>query len=342
MENSSNGETANTSHEYTYEYDEVCDKKNVARIGSVAVPLVFSLVILLSLMGNILVLVNLGVHSLQVKSRTLSLIRNLAISDLIFTAGLPFWSCQFIWGWTFGDVMCKGVSFVFSVGFYSSIVFMMMITLWRYLGWVRPIFARNSTWPKPAAWVLSILLGLPALFQNSVISDTYDPNLLYCTHNSKKAILAATYQQNILFVVASSFMCFCNIRSFQILYRHLHFRRGYRNTKITFWFMVVFFIGWAPYNIVIFLQSLSYYHIKDFTDCNMSDNLDYALYACTMLAFSHCCFNTVFDIITWRTFQRNWRQISLCLCHQIHTNTQPNSMYSLESVERNDNQDTVM
>ncbi|KAG9269512.1 chemokine XC receptor 1-like, partial [Astyanax mexicanus] len=294
---SSNGETANTSHEYTYEYDEVCDKKNVARIGSVAVPLVFSLVILLSLMGNILVLVNLGVHSLQVKSRTLSLIRNLAISDLIFTAGLPFWSCQFIWGWTFGDVMCKGVSFVFSVGFYSSIVFMMMITLWRYLGWVRPIFARNSTWPKPAAWVLSILLGLPALFQNSVISDTYDPNLLYCTHNSKKAILAATYQQNILFVVASSFMCFCNIKTFDDV-------RKYRSLRLIACIVMVFFIGWAPYNIMIFLKSLRF-----FIDCDMSVNLDHAFCVGMMLAYSHCCLNPVLYAFNDVKFQYNLRKI---------------------------------
>uniref|UniRef100_W5LUI3 G-protein coupled receptors family 1 profile domain-containing protein n=1 Tax=Astyanax mexicanus TaxID=7994 RepID=W5LUI3_ASTMX len=291
----SSEETANTSYEYNYEYDEVCDKQNVARIGSIAVPLVFSFVVLFSLVGNILVLVFLP-HSWH--SQMYRLLSNLAISDLIFTAGLPFWSCQFIWSWTFGDVMCKGVSFVFSVGFYSSIVFMMLISFWHYVSSVHvflslPTFFRASTF---LSWVISIALAVPALFQSSVVSDTDDPNRLYCMHNSNGAKLAATYQQNSLFVVAFLLIGFCNIRYVYII----------------LCIVIFFFIGWAPYNIVMFLQSRSYYHINDFTDCNMSDNLDYALYVCTMLAFSHCCINPVLYAFTRETFWKRLREILPC------------------------------
>uniref|UniRef100_A0A8B9JQB3 G-protein coupled receptors family 1 profile domain-containing protein n=1 Tax=Astyanax mexicanus TaxID=7994 RepID=A0A8B9JQB3_ASTMX len=302
-------------------FQSLCDKQNVARIGSIAVPLVFSFVVLFSLVGNILVLVFLP-HSWH--SQMYRLLCNLAISDLIFTAGLPFWSCQFIWGWTFGDVMCKGVSFVFSVGFYSSIVFMMMISLWQYLR-VFHVFLMLTTFFRAAtflSWVISIALAVPALFQSSVVSDTDDPNRLYCMHNSNGAKLAATYQQNSLFVVAILLIGFCNIRVGQKLNltKTLDRVRVYRFLRVILCIVIFFFIGWAPYNIVMFLQSRSYYHVNDFTDCNMSDNLDYALYVCTMLAFSHCCINPVLYVFTREIF---WKRLSEILpCTEIPADAQ--------------------
>ncbi|KAL6465992.1 hypothetical protein MHYP_G00261250 [Metynnis hypsauchen] len=107
----------------TYEYDtndstdfSICLKEPPAQVGSIAVPLLFSTVVLLSLVGNILVLVILGLYE-NLRSLTNIFILNLALSDLMFTLGLPFWSSQYIWGWTFGDAVCKGVNFVFSAGF---------------------------------------------------------------------------------------------------------------------------------------------------------------------------------------------------------------------------------
>ncbi|XP_007233462.3 chemokine XC receptor 1-like [Astyanax mexicanus] len=319
MANSSNEE-----NEIDYEGDEVCHKEYVAQVGSIAVPLFFSLVVLLSLVGNVLVLVILALYE-SLKSLTNIFILNLAVSDLIFTAGLPFWSFQFIWGWTFGKIMCNGVSFVFSAGFYSSTVFLMVMTLQRYLAVVHPL----SDWETGSslavlpilAWVISIGAALPALFQTSVVQDHDNHNISYCLYSSNNAIIAATYQQNVFFVLAFSLIAFCYIRILQTVLNS-RARKRHRTVRLIFCIVMVFFIGWAPYNIVIFLQTLKFYFIAAFTDCTVSDNLDYALYACRLLAFSHCCLNPVFYVFVGVKFRNHLKVILQLFRPQINTDPQ--------------------
>uniref|UniRef100_A0AAR2KGK3 G-protein coupled receptors family 1 profile domain-containing protein n=1 Tax=Pygocentrus nattereri TaxID=42514 RepID=A0AAR2KGK3_PYGNA len=74
---------------------EAFSYKTVTKFGSVAVPMFFTIVVLLSLIGNILVLVILGLGK-NLKSLTNIFILNLALSDLIFTLGLPFRACFYI------------------------------------------------------------------------------------------------------------------------------------------------------------------------------------------------------------------------------------------------------
>ncbi|KAI4888234.1 hypothetical protein NFI96_027964, partial [Prochilodus magdalenae] len=95
------------------------------------------------LFGNVLVLLILGLYE-NLRSLTNIFILNLAVSDLIFTLGLPFWVCYYIWSWTFGDFMCQAVKFVPSVGFYSSTVFLMLMTIQRYVAAVHP----QSVWNR--------------------------------------------------------------------------------------------------------------------------------------------------------------------------------------------------
>ncbi|KAG7323390.1 hypothetical protein KOW79_013092 [Hemibagrus wyckioides] len=154
----------------------------VAKVGSIVVPLFFSIVVLLSLIGNILVLVTLAYYE-NLKSLTNIFILNLAVSDLIFTVGLPFWACYYIWGWTLGDAACKTVCFVFYAGFYSSVMFLMMMTFQRYLAVVYP----HSDWEKRQGislipilgWVVSIGAALPAPIYSSVIANPKDDSQLY-------------------------------------------------------------------------------------------------------------------------------------------------------------------
>ncbi|XP_072553448.1 chemokine XC receptor 1-like [Salminus brasiliensis] len=319
-----NDESENPPYEYTYDYDEVCHKEKVVKVGSIALPLFFSLVVLLSLFGNILVLVILARYE-SLKSLTNIFILNLALSDLIFTLGLPFWSCHFIWGWTFGNLMCKGVSFVFSAGFYSSMVFLMVMTVQRYVAVVHPL-SDWETGPRLAAvpvlaWVVSIGAALPALLQSSVMPDTTDPKTMYCKYSSIEALLAATYQQNVSLVVAFLIMSFCYIRILQTVLKSKA-RRRHRTIRLIFCIVAVFFVGWTPYNVVIFLKSFTFYDIPAFTDCNVSDNLDYALYGCRLLAFSHCCLNPVFYAFVGVKFRNHLKEIVQLFRSKIKTDPQ--------------------
>ncbi|MCJ8741999.1 hypothetical protein PDJAM_G00077230 [Pangasius djambal] len=138
--------------------------------------------VLLSLIGNILVLVILAYYE-NLKSLTNIFILNLAVSDLLFTVGLPFWACYYIWGWTLGDVACKAVCFIFYTGLYSSIVFLTLMTIQCYMAVVYPL----SDWEKGQGlalipilgWVVSIAVALPAPLYSSVMPDPADASELY-------------------------------------------------------------------------------------------------------------------------------------------------------------------
>nr|AXJ20727.1 putative X-C motif chemokine receptor 1-like protein [Ctenopharyngodon idella] len=113
----------NSDYYYDTEYgNELCIKEEVVKVGSIIIPVFFTIVVVLSCIGNILVLVILALYE-SLKSLTNVFILNVALSDLLFTFGLPFWASYYIWDWTFGDSGCKAVKFLFYVGFYSSVLF---------------------------------------------------------------------------------------------------------------------------------------------------------------------------------------------------------------------------
>ncbi|XP_035377049.1 chemokine XC receptor 1-like isoform X2 [Electrophorus electricus] len=303
----------------TFNYDEpqsvisdgMCYKETVVKVGSITVPIFFSIVVLLSLLGNILVLVILGLYE-SLRSLTNIFILNLALSDLMFTFGLPFWACYYIWGWTLGDAACKTVNFVFSAGFYSSIVFLMLMTVQRYMAVVHPL----SDWEKGQgfavtpiiAWVVSIFAALPAILRSGVMPDPADSQKLYCEYNNITAYFIVIYQQNIFFVVAFSVMSFCYIRILQTILKSRTNKKN-RTVRLIFCIVAVFFVGWAPYNVVIFLRSLTYHQIEPFTECDVTHHLDYALYVCQLLAFSHCCLNPVFYVFVGVKFREHLNAI---------------------------------
>ncbi|KAI4902724.1 hypothetical protein NFI96_031916, partial [Prochilodus magdalenae] len=194
-----------------------------------------------SLVGNILVLVVLGLYK-NLKSITNLFLLNLAVSDLIFTLGLPFWACYYIWSWTFGDFMCKAVNFVLYVGFYSSTVFLMLMTIQSYVAVVHPQSDWNRWRPVVfpiLAWVVSFSAALPHLLLSEVIPDPTDPSQLYCEYGSVSALTEVTYEQNAFFVVAFVVISVCFIRLYQTISKS-QTRKEHRTITLIFCVVLVF------------------------------------------------------------------------------------------------------
>ncbi|XP_019203445.1 C-C chemokine receptor type 4 isoform X3 [Oreochromis niloticus] len=133
-----------TSYSYDYDYDELCNKTGVIQFGAIFTPVFFSIVVILSIFGNILVLVVL-VKFENLKSLTNTFILNLAVSDLFFTASLPFWAYYNMHGWTLGEHACKIVNFIFCLGFYSSGILLILMTAHCYGSILKPLSDIIST-----------------------------------------------------------------------------------------------------------------------------------------------------------------------------------------------------
>uniref|UniRef100_UPI003AB0FED4 chemokine XC receptor 1 n=1 Tax=Centroberyx gerrardi TaxID=166262 RepID=UPI003AB0FED4 len=309
--------TATTDYGYYDDdyLDEVCNKTKVAQFGAIFTPVFFSIVVILSLFGNILVMVILARYE-NLKSLTNAFILNLAVSDLIFTVGLPFWAYYHMYGWTLGEPACKIVSFVFYVGFYSSGILLIMMTVHRYVAVIRPLSdfvsprGFYSILASVAIWAVSAIAATPAFIFSKVLDQHY------CGYENSYGKLWGIYQQNILFVVTSLVFIFCYSQILCRLLRPTAQRRKHKTLKLIFTLVLVFFLGWAPYNIVIFLMSLSFQPPPPADSSALpaycetySKPLDYAFYISRLFAFSHCCLNPVFYVFVGVKFKNHLKRM---------------------------------
>ncbi|XP_052450076.1 chemokine XC receptor 1-like [Carassius gibelio] len=293
-------------YNYTDDYeDQLCRKEEVVKVGSIVIPLFFTALVVLSCIGNIFVLVFLALCK-KFRCLTKVFILNLAVSDLLFTIGLPFWASYYVWGWTFGDAGCKAVKFLFYLGFYSSVLFLTLMTVQRYMAVVHPLSdwerSRGLSLSPYIVWILSLTVALLGSLQSEVMIES---GSLYCEYGSIKWKTGIAYFQNAFFFIGFVIMGYCCGRMHQTI------TKSQTKKSLIFFIVLVFFIGWAPYNIVMFLKSLT---IHPFTDCEVSIRLDYAYYACRMLAFSHCCINPVIFVFVDAKFCSTLRKIPRRFC----------------------------
>lgn len=313
--------TNSSNYDYVDDYgDELCNKTGPMQFGSILTPVFFSIVVILSLFGNILVIVILAKYE-NLKSLSNAFILNLAISDLFFTAGLPFWAYYHMYGWTFGDPACKIVNFVFYIGFYSSGILLILMTAHRYIAVMNPLSDIVSTTGcytvlvSVVIWAVSVLAASPAVFFTHVHEQDH------CVYKNSYWTVWGIYQQNVLFVLSSVVFIFCYSQIVCRLLRPTAQRRRSKTLKLIFTLMVVFFTGWAPYNVVIFLQSFDYWpkpavDSKEMsTYCDASTQLDYAYNVSRLFAFSHCCLNPVFYVFVGIKFKNHLKKMLKSLGH---------------------------
>ncbi|XP_061879619.1 chemokine XC receptor 1-like [Entelurus aequoreus] len=305
-----------------YEYDnfymdEKCNATGLVHFGEISSPIFFSATLVLSLLGNILVTVILLKYE-NIKTLTNAFIFNLAVSDLLFAAALPFWAYYHVFGWTLGETACKVVSFVFDVGFYSSGLLLIAMTVQRYAAVLNPlsglVSAAGACSLRASAliWILSILVATPAfIFSKVVIQD----GLGECVYGDSYGSLWRIYQQNLLFLLISAVFIFCYSQILCRLLRPSSQRRRSKTLKLIFALLLVFFVGWAPYNVTLFLKSLHFWPetAVNFTTlaerCPGRNLLGYAFHVSRLLAFSHCCLNPVFYVLVGSKYKSHLKRM---------------------------------
>lgn len=311
------------NYEYDTNYeDQRCDTSNPRQVGTYITTIFFSIMVILSLFGNVLVIVVLAKYE-NLRSLNNLLIVNLALSDLLFTTGLPFWAHYHLNGWTLGEPACKTVTFVFYVGYYSSGILFILMTAHRYIAVMYPLsgIVSNkgfcSALASPFIWTLSLLFATPALIFTSVLQQSH------CVPVSSNWTLFGIYQQNILFILDLVVFLFCYPQIIWRLLRPTPHRRRNKTLKLIFILMAVFLVTWAPYNIVRYLQSFQFdsksHDASKFKEkCKFTKHLEYAFYISRLFAFSHCCLNPVFYVFVGVKFKKNLKKMLKSWCQKSH------------------------
>lgn len=302
--------TSEPTTNFEYEYRSILCEKNII-LATFATTILYSLVLLLSLVGNSLVLWVLVKYE-NLESLTNIFILNLCLSDLMFSWLLPVWILAYHQGWVLGDFLCKFLSMIFSISLYSSIFFLTIMTIHRYLSVVNPISTlgvytlRCRVLVVTAVWAASILSSIPDAIFHKVISTE-------CNYFEPRGFLASVYQHNIFFLISMGIILFCNVQILRTLFRSRSKQR-HRTVRLIFTIVVAYFLSWAPYNLLLFLQTLL--EIGVIQSCKITLQLDFAMIICKNLAFSHCCFNPVLYVFVGVKFRKHLknllRQVWLC------------------------------
>lgn len=240
---------------------------------------------------------------------------NLALSDLLFIITLPLHAHYTVVGsWTSGDFMCRFAAVSYNTGFFSSIFFMIVMTLDRYVVIMHALtLARYRTMRAGIVlvllvWILSLSVSLPAFIFTKVTNESYGLGCYYAPDSDAWKIydLCAT---NILgLLIPLLVMVACYSRIIPTLAKMRSAKR-HRVVKLIITIVVAFFLLWAPYNICLILSFLKF----EDAECNFEGSLRLAVAVTEAFAYSHCCLNPFIYAFVGQKFMkralsllRNW------------------------------------
>ncbi|XP_032375464.1 C-C chemokine receptor type 1 [Etheostoma spectabile] len=312
------GETGSTTIDYSYYYDNSsgdfgpCSNADLKDFGKVFLPTLYSLVFVLGFLGNGLVVCVLVKHRNQTNLTDICLF-NLALSDLLFVFTLPFYSHYSVVGqWTFGDFMCRFTSGSHNTGFFSSIFFMVVMTLDRYVVIMhtkKVVHYRTVSLGiamTVSVWVLSLCVSLPVIIFTKVTNDSQEQACRYVPNDAWSSYHILT--TNILgLVIPLLVMIVCYSRIIPVLV-NMRSAKKHRVIKLIVSIVIAFFIFWAPYNISIFLGFLKSKDVLPMS-CDMESNLRLSATVTETFAYTHCCLNPIIYAFVGQKFMKRAFQL---------------------------------
>ncbi|XP_004695960.2 PREDICTED: atypical chemokine receptor 2 [Condylura cristata] len=306
----------NSSSFYDYEYylEEqafmLCRKDEVLSFSKIFLPAFYSLVFMLGLAGNLLLLVVLLCRVPRRRMTEVYLL-NLAISNLLFVVTLPFWGISVAWHWVFGNFLCKMVSTLYTINFYSGIFFISCMSWDKYLEIVhaqphhRLRTRAKSLLLAATVWAVALIVSIPDMV--FVRTHEYPTGVWNCYadfggHATTWKLFLRCQQSLLGFLLPLLVMIFFYSRIGCVLIRLRPPGQG-RALRIAVALVVAFFVLWFPYNLILVLHSLL--DLQVFGDCKVSQRLDYAMQVTESIAFLHCCFTPVLYAFSSRRFRQH-------------------------------------
>ncbi|XP_003785016.1 C-X-C chemokine receptor type 2-like [Otolemur garnettii] len=283
-------------------------------INKYAVVTIYALVFLLSLLGNSLVMLVI-LYSRVSRSVTDIYLLNLAMADLLFALTLPIWAASKVNGWNFGTPLCKLVSLLKEVNFYSGILLLACISVDRYLAIVHA--TRTLTLKRHlvkfaciGTWALSLCLALPTIIFRKAIYPPFSNPVCYedmGINTSKWRMVLRILPQTFGFFLPLLVMLFCYGFSLCTLIK-AHMRHKYQAMRVIFAVILIFLLCWLPYHLVLLADTLMRTQVIMDT-CDLRNNIDLVLEATEMLGFLHSCLNPIIYAFIGQKFRHGFLRI---------------------------------
>lgn len=281
---------------------------------------------------------------------------NLAVADLILACGLPFWAITIAnnFDWLFGEVLCRVVNTMIYMNLYSSICFLMLVSIDRYLALVKTMSMgrmRGVRWAKLYSlviWGCTLLLSSPMLvFRTMMEYKDEGHNVTACviSYPSRTWEVFTNVLLNLVgFLLPLSIITFCTVQIMQVLrnnemqkFKEIQTER--KATVLVLAVLLLFVVCWLPFQISTFLDTLL--RLGVLSGCWDEHIIDVITQISSYVAYSNSCLNPLVYVIVGKRFRKKSREVYQGLCRRGGCVSEPvpleNSMGTLRtsiSVER--------
>ncbi|KAL4001233.1 calpain-5 [Sarotherodon galilaeus] len=324
--NDFNETTYSPTEDYSMPTDEsgMCDRTWVREFRGQYEPPLFWIIFILGAVGNLLVVWIYTTVRNRLKTMTDVYLLNLAVADLLFLCMLPFWAVDAIKGWDFGITLCKIVSAVYKINFFSSMFLLTCISVDRYIAIVQVIKAQNlkkkrlfySKLACLGVWFVSALLTLPEfIFAEVKTSPEMESSctMVYWNNtNNHTKILVLSLQICMGFCIPLLVMFFCYSVIIRTLMQAKSFEK-HKALRVILAVVFVFVLSQLPYNSLLIVEARQATNMT-YTDCSTVINFDIAGQVAKSLAYTHACLNPFLYVFIGVRFRQDLqRMVRTCI-----------------------------
>ncbi|XP_053118985.1 C-C chemokine receptor type 10 [Hemicordylus capensis] len=303
---------------YSQEYEaspptlpELCEKAAIRTVAHIYLPVMAVLFCVLGVLGNgILLLIRARYHRVQSLSDVLLL--HLAISDLLLLLTLPVGVAGVIDSWRLGTATCHALQGFHALTSYSGFLFLMGLTMDRYVVIVRAPIAHRL---RPAAtcwgrlgsglvWLLSSALALPQ-FLYARVEDYQGFQLC------RVAVVTTTVsllQVIIGFALPFTVMVVCYTAIARTLLSS-SCAQSHKALWLILALVLLFLALQLPYALLTLLDTADLMGHQA-SRCTVILRRDLALLITSGLAFARCYLNPVLHVFLGVRFRRDLQQLT--------------------------------
>ncbi|KAM9839535.1 C-C chemokine receptor type 9-like [Aulostomus maculatus] len=312
--------------DYSGDYDSVppesqglCIRSWVRKFRGQYEPPLFWIIFLLGAFGNLMVVCIYITVRNRLKTMTDVYLLNLAVADLLFLCTLPFWAGDAIKGWQFGVNLCKMVSAVYKINFFSSMFLLTCISVDRYIAIVQVTKAQNlkkkrlfySKLACLGVWFVSTLLALPEFIFSEVKVDQKEMSFCVPVYwnntNNQTKILVLSLQICMGFFLPLLVMIFCYSVIIRTLVQAKAFEK-HKALRVIFIVVFVFVVSQLPHNSLLIVEA-SQAANTTFTACDTVKYFDIAGLVAKSVAYTHACLNPLLYVFIGVRFRQDLLKI---------------------------------
>lgn len=329
-----------------------CDLYTHHSTARILMPLHYSLVFIIGLVGNLLALVVIIQNRKKINSTTLYS-TNLVISDILFTTALPTRIAYYALGfdWRMGDALCRITALVFYINTYAGVNFMTCLSIDRFFAVVHPLRYNKMKRVEYAkgvcifVWILVFAQTLPLLI-NPMSREEVErttcmeyPNFEN-TESLPWILLGACFIGYVLPLVII-LICYSQIccKLFRTAKQNPLSEKSGVNKKALntiIFIIVVFVLCFTPYHVAIIQHMIKKLHYHDVLDCGQQHSFQISLHFTVCLMNFNCCMDPFIYFFACKGYKRKVmkmlkRQVSVSISSAVRSAPEENSREMTES-----------